>query len=28
MPERSLGFFAIPLHRIFSYYLNRLLMQN
>lgn len=22
------GFFAIPLHRVFSYYLNRLIMQN
>jgi hypothetical protein len=28
MPAKEVGFFAIPLHRAFSYYLNRLLMQN
>jgi mannosyltransferase OCH1-like enzyme len=29
MPEDSkIGFFAIPLHRVFSYYLSRLVMQN
>ena len=28
MPPKNNGFFAIPLHRAFSYYLNRLLMQN
>jgi hemerythrin len=26
LPDRNVGFFAIPLHRIFSYYINRLLM--
>lgn len=26
LPDRNVGFFAVPLHRIFSYYLNRLLM--
>ena len=26
--EGKVGFFAIPLHRVFSYYFTRLVMQN